>query len=264
MISTSSLFEDEPWWFNEVPCLHRVHDSVLVSGAHTIQKKIGMSISLPSLEKKLSNLVFESENQSKKILLTFDDGHRDILKAIPVIKKFPDIQPVLFITGRQLRGETLPLPLTALYAWCNTHSYNLNDLQKKFGFTRDSLKLLPEIDQRDVLSSVGVDINPTEEEMVSAKDLNTLSENGWLIGYHGSQHCDLRYQDSQLLELSFKDDYKLVNDLGYLPWLAWPEGRWSDSLYSIAKNAGFEFQFGLEVESRVGTKLEVINRVIWK
>lgn len=263
-------FESDIWWSKDIPCLHRVHNTLPIKGAQSIQNTLGMSISMSLLDQKLkqlSNVVLKSNqrnNLKQKILLTFDDGHKDILKTIPLLQRYPSIQPILFITGNQLRGDTQPLPLTALYAWCSAHHKDPNSLKEELGFDRKSLKLLSEEKQRVVLDKAGIDLNPSGEQMVDHKDLEFLVNNNWLVGYHGCHHCDLRIHQPHELKPLFEEDYKLLSNLDYMPWLAWPEGRWNDPLYAMAKEIGFDAQFGLKGEKGTGTIPEIIDREIWK
>lgn len=258
------------WWLEEIPCLHRLHQTAPIKGAHKIQNKLGMSISLSSFENKLKILAAEVQdfnykhNLTQKALITFDDGHKDVLLAIPILQKYPDIQPVLFMTGRQLNGEVTPLPLTALYTWCDRNNRDPNVLMNDFGFNRQSLKLIPEPEQRELLQNAGIEINPPEEEMLGLNDLSHLIKLNWLIGYHGNHHCDLRIYQSNTLEGSFSSDLKLLQQLGCVSWIAWPEGRWNESLYIMARELGFDMQFGLLGEKGSCRNIQVLNRVIWK
>lgn len=258
------------WWLTEIPCIHRIHESLPTQGAHKIQNGLGMSLSLTSFEMKLKSLskkIQESNRKhslNQKALVTFDDGHKDILLSLPLLAQYSEFQPVLFLTGRQLRGETIPLPLTALYAWCDENDFDPNDLKDKLGFNRESLKRLPESEQREVLISNGIDINPHGEEMLSSDEIKTLLQNNWLIGYHGNHHCDLRIYQAGDLEVSFKEDLDLLQNSGFAPWIAWPEGRWDDNLFSMAKHIGYDMQFGLHNDKGIGSNLDMVNRVIWK
>ena len=109
MNNSDFQFSSDNWWLSEIPCVHRIYDTLPLDGAHGIQNSLGMTISLKLLNQKLeqlSNHVNESNktsNSKKKVLVTFDDGHKDVLKTLPILKKFPNIQPILFITGKQLR-----------------------------------------------------------------------------------------------------------------------------------------------------------------
>jgi len=257
------------FWNKEIPCLHRVHLSEPSHGAHKIQNMIGMSISLERMENKLRILSKTIEETNKishlnlKALLTFDDGHKDVLLAVKVLEKFPLIQPVLFLTGKQLHNDTTPLPLTALYSWCDSKKLDLNNLLPTYGFSRESLKKLPELEQQNILKSRGIDIKPLGEKMLNLKEVNSLVSKGWFVGYHGSSHCDLRIYSSEELVERFICDYKRLKELAFKPWIAWPEGRWNDSIAAMAFKIGFKNQFGLEGEQGVGTKTYCINRRIW-
>lgn len=270
MFFDTRLGQDSCWWLDEVPCLHRLHETIPIEGAHKIQYEIGMSLSIQKMEEKLSVLsvrVRKSNadfNLQQKALLTFDDGHKDVLLAVPILKNFPDIQPVLFLTRNQLNNDVRPLPLTSLYTWCSKYNLNPNELESKYGFNRTSLKLLPENVQREILVKAGIDINPACEKMLNASEIRHLVLNGWLIGYHGSSHCDLRIFSSKSLEPKFAEDLALLRRMNYVPWIAWPEGRWNNSISTMACEQGFYFQFGLEKETGVGSKSYCINRKIWK
>lgn len=269
-VNLYKAFERSSWWLDEIPCLHRLHLETPLQGAHKIQNIIGMSISLSVLESKLEELSENVQasnrhnNLQQKALLTFDDGHKDVLLAAPILKEFPEIQPVLFLTGRQLGGEVTPLPLTALYTWCEKNSRNPNELYEEFGFDRKSLKQLPEYEQRRLLKDAGIDIDPTEEEMLNLDEVNELVKLNWLIGYHGNHHCDLRIHKASELQSSFKRDIDLLKELGFVPWIAWPEGRWNNELFLMANELGFTAQFGLLNEKGVGTNTQILKRVIWK
>jgi hypothetical protein len=163
-----------------------------------------------------------------------------------------------------LRGDSRPLPLTAFYAWCSKNGIHPNKSKVKLGFDREALKQMPEEDQRSKLSSAGVDLEPSGEEMLSLNELALLSKNGWLIGYHGPNHCDLRIYSQSELKPMLAKDYELLSELDCMAWLAWPEGRWNDELYQVAKETGFNTQFGLRNEKGKGTSTHVIDRVLWK
>lgn len=269
-MNLSTTFDRSSWWLDEIPCLHRLHIEAPLEGAHKIQNTIGMSISLSDFYtelERLSKKVRTSNNENnlnQKVLLTFDDGHKDVLLAAPILKEFPEIQPVLFLTGCQLGGDVTPLPLTALYTWCEKNSMNPNELYEEFGFDRKSLKQLPEYEQRRLLKEAGIDVNPKVEEMINLDEVNELVNRNWLIGYHGNHHCDLRIHKAAGLQSSFKRDIDLLKELGFVPWIAWPEGRWNNELFFMANELGFTAQFGLLNEKGVGTNTKILNRAIWK
>ncbi len=269
-VNLYKAFDRSSWWLDEIPCLHRLHLETPLQGAHKIQNKIGMSISLYVLESYLEELSEKVQasnrhnNLQQKALLTFDDGHKDVLLAALMLEEFPQVQPVLFLTGHQLAGEVTPLPLTALYTWCEKNGRNPNELYEEFGFDRKLLKQLPENEQRRLLKGAGIDVNPAEEEMVNLDEVNELVKRNWLIGYHGNHHCDLRIHKADELQSCFKRDVGLLKELGFAPWIAWPEGRWNNELFHMANKQGFTAQFGLLNEKGVGTNTQILSRKIWK
>jgi hypothetical protein len=72
-----------------IPCLHRIHkDEDKLSGAHYVQERIGMSISLSDTVTRLRQLsVLKSAiagcraNPTCKALVTMDDGFRDVHRS---------------------------------------------------------------------------------------------------------------------------------------------------------------------------------------
>ncbi len=253
-----------------IPCLHRLHDDTPVMGGHRIQHQLGMSISLTDFKKKLIMLAeaLKQHNQAnnihKKALISFDDGYKDNLLAVPILQGFPEFQPVLFITGKQIQNDISPLPLTILYGWCDSNNINPNDMMADYGFDRQSLKQLPEDEQYQYLQKIDTDITASQQEMLTAKDMETLQEKGWLIGYHGHEHYDLRLCDHQLLQTKFARDIEVVRSKGYVDWLAWPEGRYNSQISDIARKCGFTLQFSLTQKDECIKKHDILAREIWR
>ena len=226
-----------------IPCLHRIHDTVPVAGAHRIQHRIGMSISLADLQMKLTALNTATD---KKILVTFDDGYQDNLLAVPLLQKFPNIQPVLFLTGKQMRGDIAPLPLAALYHWCDANNVNPDNMKAQYGFDRALLKTIPEDEQQKLLANIDIDCDAVRHEMLTSADIDTLIKHGWLIGYHGYEHYDLTLCNPQLLQAKLTQDMALLQKEGHVSWFAYPEGRHNNMIATMARKAGFTLQFGLQ------------------
>lgn len=249
---------------NEIICLHRIRVDEMVSNAHKVQINLGLSIKIDFLFEQLERTSKYIVNSNNKLLLTIDDGHKDVLLIKDIQKHYPFVQPIIFLTGKQLRGDTSPYPLTALYKWCFENNINLNLLKDRFGFDRTSLKELPEKKQRDLLKSKGIDSTPVEEYMVSIDDINELLSQGWDIGYHGPEHFNLTMYEANELKDSLKCDYDYINKFGYSTCFAWPEGRYNMAMFKIAMEVGFKFQFGLMTG---GTASEIqrlpLRRVVW-
>jgi AraC-like DNA-binding protein len=243
-----------------VICLHRFHTQVMSSPAHIKQKQIGMSISLTDLRNRIADL---STEERANLCITIDDGHRDVLHLVSHAHEF-GLKPILFMTGRQLRGEVKALPLTALYSWCRRNQRDPNQLKNDLGFDRLSLKHLRQDAQEKKLADAGIPIDPEEERMLDSKDIQYLISNGFRIGYHGPEHCDLRIIPHDELKQLFEADMQLFRKEGLIPEIAWPEGWWDDEISDIAYQVGFERQYGLSSSRFVGDTQVVWARSIWK
>lgn len=255
------------YWQKHIPCLHRLYDAIPIAGPHNIQYQLGLSLSLTHLQERLMMLAKKLQQHNhqmetnKKALITFDDGYRDILLSLPILQQFPDMQPVLFLTGRQLRHDILPLPLIALYDWCSRNKCSPNKMMAQYGFDRQSLKQLPEAKQEALLQKIGVTLNDACDEMLRPTDIETLKHHGWLIGYHGHEHYDLTQCDDVVLKKNFRQDIKILSESYHAPWLAYPEGRYNQQTANIAREAGFTLQFGLEYMAIAD---DILARNIWQ
>ena len=253
-----------------LPCLHRLHLTPPTKGSHKIHLDLGMSCAMISFHKYVHDLVNDLHTKDSecktyhKIIINFDDGFKDIHLAIPILKKHPEIQPILFLTGKQIRGDTTALPLVAFYHWCADKRKDPNKTLRTLGFDRNSLKLISESKQRRLLDSKGIDTNPVLEKMIGDKEIKELINNNWLIGYHGPEHFDLREMVRPTLHKKLVTDYNMIVQLGYTPWIAWPEGRWNNEIVAMAKDVGFERQFGLNEKNKPESNSLIIDRILWK
>ena len=247
-------------FLRSVICLHRIYTELLNSYALSFQQKIGMSISITALRNRISSL---NQEVRSNLLVTIDDGHRDILRLVPLIKEF-SIQSIVFMTSRQLRGEVKALPLTALYAWCVRNQTDPNMLKEELGFDRLLLKHLRQDEQERLLAEADIPLDPEEERMLDTQDIRYLISNGFKVGYHGPEHCDLRTIPPDELQKLFEEDFCLFKKDGYTPELAWPEGWWNEEISDIAYRTGFEKQYGLSSTRFVDASQVIWARSIWK
>jgi uncharacterized protein (TIGR00725 family) len=256
------------WWFEQVPCLHRVHEGEPV-GARRIQAQLGMSLPLAEVDARLRALAERvrawnrEHEQQRQALVTIDDGYADCVLLAPLFAQLPELQPALFVTAPLLAGDRRPLPLTALYAWCAATGRSLDRAAEQLGLDRMGLKCLPEAEQRDRLAAAGVPLEPEGEAMLERGQLEQLRDAGWLIGSHGPEHCDLRALDAKELAPRLLLTRRAMLGFGGAPWLAWPEGRCNRSLLAVARAAGFALQFGLDSEPGCEPGPELIARSVW-
>ena len=102
------------WFHEEVPCLHRVHDDQrppAPTSAHGLQVRLGFSMGRDVLRQELLELDEQLHSAQpagaprRKLLVTFDDGYRDILELVPWFRQQPQLQPVVMVSTATLRGE---------------------------------------------------------------------------------------------------------------------------------------------------------------
>ena len=266
-----------------VPCLHRIHeDAARLAGAHQIQYDIGMSVSVDEAEERLRklaqltknvNLCKETMKTTKpaavKALVTFDDGFRDVMMLRPIFRELsPWLQPVLFVLSHQLRNcsKQRHLPLTCLYEHCFKHEINPEDSKSLGKATRTVLKSLPQQKQYEMLEEAGIPIDLPTGELLSLKDLQALSNEGWWIGSHGPDHSDLN--KAKMLDCfleRLREDFDCIREQGWTEWFAWPEGRWcARTADAVTRVCGATAQFGLQ--SPPLDELQhpsVISRAVW-
>ncbi len=256
------------WWHEQVPCLHRVHEGV-PTGAQALQAELGMSLPLTSVVARLEALAERvrawnrSHDQHRRALVTLDDGHVDALMLRSTFARLPELQPVLFVTSALLSGDRRPLPMTALYAWGAARGLVVGEL-RVHGIDRVALKRLPEAEQRARLEQHGVPLAPSDELLLGPTELRELCDEGWLVGSHGPEHCDLRELPESELGDALIEARRSVVRLGQPPWLAWPEGRWDERVATLAQRAGFVLQFGLGAEPCPQPGPDLILRTLWR
>lgn len=248
----------------EIPCLHRIHVGK-PTGAHKVHHAIGMSIELVSLMsrlEKLNSTAVSKMEADRSILVTFDDGWIDPMQLFDFFQNATKLQPVIFLTNGQISGDSGLLPLARLYEWCDSKSLDINSIQS-LGISRSKMKSLPEKHQHSILDKVGIPPSNSSNQVLNVEKIEFLRDNGWIIGSHAHEHCDLRKSDMNLLEIGLKNALESVKKIGGLPWLAWPEGRCSKEICELASKIGFEKQFSLNIESGNIDFPGLLHREIW-
>ena len=248
-----------------VPCLHRIHQGT-PTGSCRIQRSLGMSIERDAVAARLSQLNREAADLSlseRSVLVTFDDGWAEPGDLAPQFAIWRHLQPVLFLTSSQTTGDRSLLPVPRLYEWCADTGTSLAELTAA-GLTRARLKELPEAEQHDWLDRLGVPRIRASPEVFALDAIRDLMARGWLVGSHGHDHHDLRFELPDKLLGGLRDALEAVRSLGGEPWLAWPEGRCTLETCEIARRAGFERQFSLRVEAGLIARDDLVHREIWR
>jgi len=256
------------WWFEQIPCLHRVHDGEPQS-ARRIQAELGMSLPLADVRARLHALAERvrawnrEHEQRRRALVSIDDGHAECMLLAPIFEQLPELQPALFVTAALLDGDRRPLPLTALYAWCAATGHTPSSVAERLGLDRMDLKRMPEAQQRERLAAAGIPLEPADELMLERTQLEQLRDAGWWIGSHGPEHFDLREHDASTLTERLLAARRSLLAFGGTPYLAWPEGRCNRTMLVLARAAGFARQFGLDSEPGCERDPELILRSVW-
>ena len=244
----------------ETICLHRIHEHN--SDVPPVFHDINMTIHINDLLVRLSDLDAENRLNNTTTLVTFDDGWRDVL-LIPedFFSKHETLNPVIFLTDAQIIGDLTPMPLHRLYKWMQENDFDLDKLSQ-LPINREDLKNLRITEQHRLVSHVTGNIQPTCEYL-KPTEVAKLRANGWIVGSHGPEHSDLRLLDDGELTRLLSTTYSYIQSGDFKPWIAWPEGRWNNRIAKIARDIGFEQQFGIFEESRRGTDTRVVLRKLW-
>ena len=258
-----------------VPCIHRIHKTgTSLSPGHQIQIDLGFSIDLHSLQKLLLTECIRSAEE-KVMLVTFDDGYRDVLLLEPFFDSHPTFQPVLAISTSTLHSE--PLWFDRLYHFLATADDDtIHSLAKKHdipiadavreNLARSTLKArlrkLPPALQENKLFELNMPAQFPMDQYLSAMNLRRLVEKGWIIASHSHHHSQLTCLTEDELKYELKQSLKEVLNLGGRAWLIYPDGVWNKRVVSMAKQIGYTRFFTLEETSDIAIDSEHIYRCI--
>ena len=248
-----------------VPCLHRIHTG-LPRGSFRLHRALGVSIERTDLVARLDQL-----NQAARVmglperavLVTFDDGWAEPAGLARSFGTWRQLQPVLFLTSGQLAGDRSLLPLPRLYEWCAASGTSLDEFESQ-GMSRQDIKLLPEREQHALLDDLGIPRVSTSPEVLAVPRVRDLMAAGWLVGSHGHDHHDQRFDGPATLLPGLRGALATVRAFGGEPWLAWPEGRCTSEMCGMARAVGFERQFSLRVEAGSIAREDLVHRVVWR
>ena len=247
--------ENRDFYPFEVPTIHRIHQTE-AHGSHLVHLRHGMSIQLESLIGRLEELNDAAKlwNDKCLALVSFDDGWVDVLLLEETFDRLSNLKPVLFIPENLFLEEVNPLPLQRLYQ-------HLSENEENWDSIRSKIKSLTEKEAHSKLDELGVSRMLNPNWLLTPGEISRLSNKGWIIASHGHQHQDLT-KCSNLRE-SLDRVTETIEIRGNTPWLAWPEGRWSNDSFKIAMDAGFSRQFGLLEEPHEEPPSGMILRKIW-
>ena len=251
----------------EAPVLHRVHEGT-PDRHHRMHLRYGMSIAKSDLVRRLEELNRRVESWNREhdaatvALVTFDDGWKDVTRLAGAFENLPCLCPVLFVGENHFEEAMRPLPLQRLYHHCAEQGLDPEDAALLGSATRTRLKSRSEGEQHSALDRLGVDPMLDPDWLLNPKDLEHLKSAGWVVATHGHRHEDLPLRDGLGEELAKLAE--AVEGRAHVPWLAWPEGRWSRSAWASARAAGFHLQFGLLSRAGEAPCPGMVARTAWK
>jgi len=267
------VFNYNNFYSSTVPCIHRIHEEgALLSPGHQIQKRLGFSIDLVSIKEKLLRLGSSSPD-GDTILVTIDDGHKDVLLLEPFFDKHPEFQPVLAIPTSTLYGEYLWFD--RLYHFLATTDddtisrkameYNIppsEDIREHLARSKmkTSLRSVPPAIQEKFVSELCTPTKFPDGQYLSKNDLQRLVKKGWIIASHSHHHSQLTCLSDNELKFELKQSFEEVQKLGGKAWLIYPDGVWDERVVSSAKQIGYSRFFALGETSTIAVESEYINR----
>ena len=251
----------------EVPILHRTHGKKL-DNQHRVYLRYGMSIGESDLVARLEQLNRKVEswnrdhNAEAVALVTFDDGWKDVTRLADAFDNLPCLCPVLFVGENHFREQVRPLPLQRLYHHCGERGLDPQDSGAFGGLTRGKLKTLPEVEQHSALDALGIDPMLDPDWLLKPAEIENFKIAGWVVATHG--HCQEDLTNRAALREELAHLAEATEKRGHVPWLAWPEGQWSEPAWQSARTAGFCLQFGLRARPCSKTCEGMVLRSAWK
>ena len=248
-----------------IPCVHRIHEHSCskLDDAHLLQKRLGFSLSDKILKEKLLKLVKKNE-KSEKILVTFDDGYKDVLIMEQFFDNNCNFQPVIFYPTSLFENKPswfdifysniAKMETKEINEILQKRGYNINNIQKMIDainiLKEDIRNQLPIDQENNLIDLFGKNINKNLNNIyLKRKDLRRLIKKGWVVGSHSKYHYNLTKEKSETLEMELSDSLHSILDIGGRAWLAYPDGRWNPKLKKIAQFVGFKALFALDKTS---------------
>lgn len=251
-----------------IPCVHRIHDQPVekLDAAHRVQAKLHFSIHRTELIKELLEMKEHTKN-NERILVTFDDGYRDVLSMERFFDANPQFQPVIFYPTSLFSRE--PLWFDLFYSTIsNLNVLDVRRICSKYNIEQihdDPLvnlasskikehlrRLLPKEQIKLMEDVFGYIIEPKFDSLyLQVKDLRRLIKKGWILGSHGKYHFELDLANADLLKLELLESLKSVLNLGGRAWLAYPDGKWSETVKRTAIDVGYKRLFTIDKTSSI-------------
>jgi peptidoglycan/xylan/chitin deacetylase (PgdA/CDA1 family) len=202
-----------------VLCYHAVSDDwddPLAVRRDTLERQVAAAIRWGWRPASLGDVVAD---KARALHVTFDDGFRSVLGALPMLQRL-DVRPTIFVcTGYAAGGRVLDVP--ALKAVAASHPHELATL--------------------------------------SWEELREAVERGAEVGSHTRLHPDLReLSDGELRQEVAVSREEIESELGRrCRYLAFPYGQFDRRVQHAVERAGYDGAFGLVGVGRRGGRFGI-------
>ncbi|MDP4266812.1 MAG: polysaccharide deacetylase family protein [Bacteroidota bacterium] len=266
-----------------VLCFHRVSDEYSPSWP-PLQKKVFEQI-LSYIERhytviNISDINRISGKNSKPLLIiTFDDGYKDIIKNVyPLLNKY-NFKANINITidpiekGEPIWTQKLNKILEEYLKKGLQLNFKSGGKSYKYNFTNANfakkcaeiflvLLKIDEISRNYLINTFEKEINDYEfTEVLSWKDTLILQELGYEIGSHTFSHRNLCSVETGNLEYELKNSKQLIEEKINSPIdiIAFPNGQFNDKILKLSIEYGYKYLLLIE-ESTFDYKKQFNNK----
>lgn len=190
------------------------------------------------------------------VVITFDDGYaNNFINALPILEKY-NIPATLFITTLNINKneefwwdklaslyEKLPSEfyMFSTFDLVNKIEYPLSKIKKHFSSMPPDL-IMEKIAALEKFNFIENSVRPNYFSL-NKQQLKSLNENDLIdIGIHTHQHIPFEYlsDEEQLKELNASKAIMSSHGVEFIPFLALPNGSYTDKTLAVTKKAGFE------------------------
>jgi peptidoglycan/xylan/chitin deacetylase (PgdA/CDA1 family)/SAM-dependent methyltransferase len=265
-------------------CYHRVSDAERSGGPRLdAWRKRGMVVSTSTFHQhlgdasrlfelvRLVDVVRAAERGDalprRSLLVTFDDGYRDVVDTIaPALERF-DVPATFFVRRPTTDGFPTWAPLDLLYAALGSVAPGPHR-SPPTGPSREGLLERPIQEQLGVVAAEvrrhGMDVRDLDRATVyaSARDLEALRARGHSLGAHGVEHVRWTTLPDDELGAAARACARWMATLDATTF-AYPDAALSRRTTRALARAGFALGFGLEAPAPLGVlKALALERVV--
>jgi len=199
------------------------------------------------------------------VLITFDDGYKNVYNyAFPVLKRY-GFPAVVFCTGEALMGQTIwcdslldivfnPCVLNLEFDGKLFYLNNIRNRNKVFHYLIDSLVKKNAAERKDIVKTISDELNieplnDDSERYLSNEHIQEMQDCNIYFGAHSMSHPLLCFSEDKLsLKKEIHNSVGLIEEVTHNDCIsfAYPfgdEGSYSESCIDLLKSAGVKIAF---------------------